>query len=486
MAALVFAGDVEVGLESVFPQELELFADAFPVQTRYRLSLCEYFEAKKVNFQGKTVIELGAGTGGHVTITDLPVALKQIEENVHRNLPAQCIARTRVCALSWGLDHKDFPQNYDLILGADIVYLKDTYPLLIRTLQHVCGAQSIIYLSSKMREEHSTALFFETLLPMHFTTKLTFRNETENINIYKEAGSPLSHSVKGWMTSNSRVLNMLRVSGLGWILVSLQAKAALVPQQWHLPRFLHPGIPVLAAKEALMKLRKKTGYSFVNCKKALEKYDDNIEEVNCETDFVAQNVKFQQLVQQVAIGTMIHHKETIDQSNTYAKRFLNSDELSQLRTGPGGSLLTDQLALAIGKLGENMIVKRAACISVPEDFFIGSYVHGSPSESSSLLSNMLFGKYGAMVICRSSEEDPKSDIIELSRRLAQHVVGMAPLSVGSLEDEPGDESETKMLAQPYVMEPTISLGQYLQPTGMSVLDFVRFECGEDPELSESS
>uniref|UniRef100_A0A670YDJ4 Elongation factor Ts, mitochondrial n=1 Tax=Pseudonaja textilis TaxID=8673 RepID=A0A670YDJ4_PSETE len=171
-------------------------------------------------------------------------------------------------------------------------------------------------------------------------------------------------------------------------------------QQWHLPRFLHPGIPVLTAKEALMKLRKKTGYSFVNCKKALEKYDDNIEEaemwlheqaqkegwskalklqgrkakegligllhegssavmveVNCETDFVAQNVKFQQLVQQVAIGTMIHHKETIDQSNTYAKRFLNSDELSQLRTGPGGSLLTDQLALAIGSQARNQPVK---------------------------------------------------------------------------------------------------------------------------------
>ncbi|KAL7989811.1 hypothetical protein Chor_012477 [Crotalus horridus] len=347
------------------------------------------------------------------------------------------------------------------------------------------------------------------------------------------------------MTSNSCALNMLRISGLGWTLVSLQARGTLVLQQRHLPRFLHAGIPVLAAKEALMKLRKKTGYSFVNCKKALEKYDDNFEEiderlhylsfwglsskaeiwlheqaqkegwnralklqgrktkegligvlqegssavmveVNCETDFVAQNVKFQQLVQQVAIGTMIHHKETIDQSNTYAKRLLNSDELSQVRTGPEGSLLTDQLALAIGKLGENMVVKRAACISVPENLFIGSYVHGSPSESSSLLSNMLFGRYGAMVICSSSEEDPKSDMTEMSRRLAQHVVGMAPLSVGSLEDEPGDESETKMLAQPYVLEPTISLGQYLQPTGVSVLDFVRFACGEDPELSESS
>ncbi|XP_007445125.2 elongation factor Ts, mitochondrial, partial [Python bivittatus] len=286
-------------------------------------------------------------------------------------------------------------------------------------------------------------------------------------------------------------------------------------QQWHLAHFLHVGVPAMAAKEVLMKLRKKTGYSFVNCKKALEKYDDNIEEaeiwlheqaqkegwskasklqgrktkegligllqegnsavmveVNCETDFVAQNVKFQQLVQQVAIGTMMHHKETMDQSNTYAKHFLNSDELSQLRMGPERSLLIDQLALAIGKLGENMVVKRAACVSVPENFFIGSYVHGSLSERSPLLSNLLLGKYGAVVICSSSEQDQKSDVTELGWRLAQHVVGMAPLSVGSLEDEPGDESETKMLAQPYVMQPTISLGQYLQPTGVSVLDFV--------------
>lgn len=34
MAAL--AADAEAGLESVFPQELGLFADAFPVEARYR------------------------------------------------------------------------------------------------------------------------------------------------------------------------------------------------------------------------------------------------------------------------------------------------------------------------------------------------------------------------------------------------------------------------------------------------------------------
>nr|XP_056720730.1 EEF1A lysine methyltransferase 3 [Euleptes europaea] len=221
MAAPRAASDGEVGLESVFPQELGLFADAFPAETRYRLcghelsiaqhhgsrlgvaapvweaalALCDYFEEHKLNFWGKKVLELGAGTGivgilvsllgGDVTITDLPVALKQIEENVHRNLPVECLARTKVCALSWGLDHLEFPSNFDFILGADIVYLKDTYPSLIRTLQHLCGPRSTIYLSSKMRQEHSTVLFFETLLPMHFTSKLAFRDENENINIYK-------------------------------------------------------------------------------------------------------------------------------------------------------------------------------------------------------------------------------------------------------------------------------------------------------------
>ncbi|KAL8163933.1 UNVERIFIED_CONTAM: EEF1A lysine methyltransferase 3 [Gekko kuhli] len=221
MAAPRVASDVEVGLESVFPQELGLFADAFTAETCYRLcghelsivqhhgsrlgvaapvweaalALCDYFEEHKLNFWGKKVLELGAGTGivgilvallgGDVTITDLPVALKQIEENVHRNLPAECLARTKVCPLSWGLDHLEFPSDYDFILGADIVYLKDTYPALIRTLQHLCGPQSTIYLSSKMRQEHSTVLFFETLLPMHFTSKLAFRDENENINVYK-------------------------------------------------------------------------------------------------------------------------------------------------------------------------------------------------------------------------------------------------------------------------------------------------------------
>ncbi|PNJ44467.1 TSFM isoform 8, partial [Pongo abelii] len=169
-----------------------------------------------------------------------------------------------------------------------------------------------------------------------------------------------------------------------------------------------------------MKLRRKTGYSFVNCKKALETCGGDLKqaeiwlhkeaqkegwskaaklqgrktkegligllqegnttvlvEVNCETDFVSRNLKFQQLVQQVALGTMMHCQTLKDQPSTYSKGFLNSSELSGLPAGPDreGSL-KDQLALAIGKLGENMILKRAAWVKVPSGFYVGSYVHG--------------------------------------------------------------------------------------------------------------
>lgn len=44
---------------------------------------------------------------------------------------------------------------------------------------------------------------------------------------------------------------------------------------------LHTGCQLLAAEKALlMKLRKSTGYTFTNCKKALEKFDNDITQVH--------------------------------------------------------------------------------------------------------------------------------------------------------------------------------------------------------------
>uniref|UniRef100_A0A8C5Q0C1 Elongation factor Ts, mitochondrial n=1 Tax=Leptobrachium leishanense TaxID=445787 RepID=A0A8C5Q0C1_9ANUR len=307
---------------------------------------------------------------------------------------------------------------------------------------------------------------------------------------------------------------------------ALRARVRLV--SWQQAGLFHSGVRFLASdKDLLLKLRKKTGYSFMNCKKALQKFSNDIKqaetwlhqqaqkegwnkasklqgrktseglvgllhegntavmvEVNCETDFVARNVKFQQLVQQLAVGTLRHCQKQEQSLTSFLKGFFGGDELLQMKTEE--ALMKDQLAMTIGKLGENMTMKRAVWVMASSDMFIGSYMHGTPAVGIPSLSSMSFGKYGALVICQAADHSFKGNVSELGRRLGQHVVGMSPLSVGSVEDESSGETETRMLAQPYLLEPDLTVGQYVQPRGIHVLDFVRFECGEETEPSESS
>ncbi|XP_029989341.1 EEF1A lysine methyltransferase 3 [Sphaeramia orbicularis] len=161
------------------------------------LFLCSYLEEQSVELRGKRIIELGSGTGlvgimaarlgATVTLTDLPVALPQLQANVSANMPSSgwpCASPT-VLPLCWGEDHMNFPSDWDLVLCADIIYLRETYPLLVETLAHLCHSGSVVYLSSKMRREHETQTFYEECLPSRFTVKLVQHDEKQNINIYQ-------------------------------------------------------------------------------------------------------------------------------------------------------------------------------------------------------------------------------------------------------------------------------------------------------------
>ncbi|XP_043939400.1 elongation factor Ts, mitochondrial isoform X2 [Protopterus annectens] len=299
----------------------------------------------------------------------------------------------------------------------------------------------------------------------------------------------------------------------------------------HSVRSLHSSVRLLAAdKDLLVRLRKKTGFSFSNCKKALEKFNNSFKEaeawlqeqaqkegwakasklqsrkakqgligvhhdgnsavmveVNCETDFVARNATFQELVKQTALAAMVHHKEKRENLSAYCKGFLGPSELSQLKCSISGKSLPDQLALTVGKLGENMTLRRAAWVLAPSDCYIGTYVHGAlPDAAVTSHATVLFGKYGALVICQQSAENLRTNLQDIGRKLGQHVVGMVPLSVGSLEDEPSGESETRMLAQSFLLDPGITVGQYVQVNNITVLDFVRFECGEEIDSAEAT
>ncbi|KAK2858351.1 hypothetical protein Q7C36_006270 [Tachysurus vachellii] len=278
---------------------------------------------------------------------------------------------------------------------------------------------------------------------------------------------------------------------------------------------IHTGRSMFSADKALLvKLRKTTGYTFINCKKALEKFDNDITqaehwlhdqaqkegwskasklenrrtsegliallrkenaavmvEVNCETDFVARNETFQQLVQDVAFTTMEHHQSR--KQTGYMKSVMSAEDVCNLAT-PDGSSVAHQLALSIGRLGENISVRRAVSIGVPSEWHVGSYVHGAVLGQS----GVPMGRYGALVVFQGGPEGQEE---VLGRKLGQHVVGESPLSLGNIGDVSCGESETRLISQNFLLEPQYTVGQYLALQNAQVLDFIRFKCGEETQ-----
>lgn len=128
-------------------------------------------------------------SGAAVTLTDLPLALPQLEANVSANMPSSGwpSGPPTVLPLSWGEDHMNFPSDWDLVLCADVIYLQETYSLLVETLAHLCKNGAVVYLSSKMRREHRTPAFYEEYLPSRFNVELVHRDDKQNNNIYRAA-----------------------------------------------------------------------------------------------------------------------------------------------------------------------------------------------------------------------------------------------------------------------------------------------------------
>ncbi|XP_061918620.1 protein N-lysine methyltransferase METTL21A isoform X1 [Entelurus aequoreus] len=168
----------------------------FPPQA---VVMCVYLELSQVELRGKVAIELGAGTGlvgivaallgAKVTITDRKPALDFLSANVKGNLPPDLQASAVVSELSWGDDLDRYPaEGYDLVLGADIVYLEDTFVPLMETLQHLCADTTVVLLACKIRYERDTN--FLSMLRQRFTVTEVHYDKERDIYIYKARKQP--------------------------------------------------------------------------------------------------------------------------------------------------------------------------------------------------------------------------------------------------------------------------------------------------------
>ncbi|HHN72641.1 MAG TPA: elongation factor Ts [Thermopetrobacter sp.] len=138
-------------------------------------------------------------------------------------------------------------------------------------------------------------------------------------------------------------------------------------------------------------------------------------EVNSETDFVARNEAFQEMVAGIAEVALA------------AK-----GDLEALKAGafPGTEMSVEEYVKEmVGKIGENMTVRRTAYLEVPEGVVV-SYMHNQSAPG--------LGKIGVLVALESGGDAEK--LAELGRRLAMHVAAAAPLAL-TAEDIPAEVVE---------------------------------------------
>jgi elongation factor Ts len=127
-------------------------------------------------------------------------------------------------------------------------------------------------------------------------------------------------------------------------------------------------------------------------------------EVNSETDFVARNETFQQLVRAVAALA------------PRAKGDLEA--LLRLEVPDSGRQVADELTHAISVIGENINLRRTAALEVTEGV-VGSYVHGALAPG--------LGKIGVVVGLQSAG-DPEQ-LAAFGRQLAMHIAAARPQAV---------------------------------------------------------
>ncbi len=127
-------------------------------------------------------------------------------------------------------------------------------------------------------------------------------------------------------------------------------------------------------------------------------------ELNSETDFVARNEGFQELVAKVA---------KVATSTDGSVEALAAADLD-------GKSVSDAITDAIATIGENMTLRRSALLTVNQGV-VSTYVHGKVAEG--------LGKIGVLVALESSADAAKLD--GLGRQIAMHVAATSPLALNT-------------------------------------------------------
>jgi elongation factor Ts len=271
-------------------------------------------------------------------------------------------------------------------------------------------------------------------------------------------------------------------------------------------------------------LREKTGAGMMDCKKALQETDGDIEkavdflrekgiskaakkadriaaegsvyvtskgndavivEINSETDFVARNEGFQKLVKDIANQILETKPEDLDT--------LNKSEIN-------GQTVEDRMTEEVSKIGEKLTLRRFEVRTKTDNDAFGEYLH-------------LGGRIGVLTTVEGTTD------AEVAKDVAMHAAALNPkfLSKDQVSEEELNHEreilrtqalnegkpekivdkmvegrmrkyleEICMLDQPFVKDSDVTVEKFLSQHNASLKDFVRFEVGEGLEKREEN
>ena len=134
-------------------------------------------------------------------------------------------------------------------------------------------------------------------------------------------------------------------------------------------------------------------------------------EVNSETDFVARNDAFQDLVRSVADAAL-----ATDGS---------FDAAAAATVSSTGKSVADTIKDAVATIGENMTFRRSAKLSVGAGV-VGAYMHNAVADN--------LGKIGVLVAIETAGDADKARAF--ARQVAMHVAATSPLALTESEIDP--------------------------------------------------
>lgn len=275
--------------------------------------------------------------------------------------------------------------------------------------------------------------------------------------------------------------------------------------------------------EDVKKLREQTGAGMLDCKKALQESNGDLEkavvwlrekgimkaakkqeriaaegicdvevkdnkavifEVNCETDFVSKNEKFRNNI--VEIRNYLLNSDV----NTYEEA---------LNGNMGAETLDSYITSMTATIGEKISFRRFTKLIKTENEIFGSYIH-------------MGGKITSLVLLEGNNEEVAKDI-------AMHIAAMNPKYISGDEvSEEEKEQEAKiakeqainegkpeaiaekmvvgrvlkyvkeisLVEQPFVKDPSITVGELAKKNNLVIKKMIRYEVGEGMEKRQDN